>query len=687
MHKSNSKSKIDYKIKKPDLVTEKRLVTEEIFDLVFKDTSVKYGLQEFPKDVFKGINAFRKEDGRFYVRCLKRKRDIFVYDENKKTGKPEEIIRQLFLIHIRDYLKYPLTQVNVEEPIQMGSDDSKKADIVIFTDDTCTGKYIIFEVKKPDEKEGIEQLQSYMNATGVKFGAWSNGSKTIVQLREEDIKTKGEPYRYRDISRLPKKGEFLKDILKPLTKKDLKIITNLKETVQRLEEDALANAGVNAFDELFKLFFAKLHDEFDPKKKDDSPMQFRVPEADPDTIYEIINGLFQEAKKRSGWGGIFDKEEILKLKDDALIKCASTLEPLRFHDADLDVIDAAFEYLINPEQKGQKGQYFTPRMVVDMCVKMTDPQVDEKVIDPACGSAGFLIHTIKHVREHQKWGIDLDKVYRYANDYVFAVDFDDKLKKVAKVMMLIAGDGKSNVFGVDSLDFRKWAKSEAAEKIGSFKKDEKDGDFDIVLTNPPFSGKITGKEQLSIYELYELQQSGKLSEDDEESDEGEQKQKNKKKKVNSMKRDILFIERCLRFLKPGGRMAIVLPQGNLNNIGTKALREWIMQKARILAVVGLGVNTFKPFTGTKTSVLFLQKWGGMAGKPIDDYPIFMATSERSGKDSSGDYILLNNREGQFINNEGKIIEPTKEKPVVDTDLNDIAEAFRGFCKKEGIKFN
>jgi type I restriction enzyme M protein len=664
-----------------------KIGSEEIFDLVFKDSSVKYGLQEFPRDVFKGVSFLGKEDGKVYIRCLKRDKEVFVYDRNKKSGKPEEIIRQLFLIYVRDYLKYPLNQVSVEEPIQMASDDSKRADIVIFTDDTCTRKYIIIEVKKPEEKDGVDQLRSYLNATGVRFGAWSNGSKTICQLREEDAETKGEPYDYRDIPRLPKKGEYLKDILKPLTKKDLKLITNLKETIQRLEEDALANAGVNAFDELFKLFFAKLHDEFDPKKNDDSPMRFRVPEADPDTIYEIINGLFQEAKKRPGWTDIFDVDEVLKLKDEALIKCASTLEPLRFHDANLDVIDAAFEYLINPEQKGQKGQYFTPRMVVDMCVKMIDPQVDERVIDPACGSAGFLIHTIKHVRAAQKWGEDLDKVYRYASNYVYAVDFDDKLKKVAKVMMLIAGDGKSNVFGVDSLDFRKWTKSEAAARVGPFKKDIKDGNFDVVLTNPPFAGKITGKEQLSAYELYELQQLGKLSDEEEIEDEEQEAEKKTKKNVNSMKRDILFIERCLRLLKPGGRMAIVLPQGNLNNIGTKALREWIIQKARILAAVGLGVNTFKPFTGTKTSVLFLQKWGGAAGKPMDDYPIFMATSEKPGKDSSGEYLILTNKEGHPVDREGRVINILKEKLFVDHDLDEIAEAFVDFRKKEGLKFN
>jgi type I restriction enzyme M protein len=225
-------------------------------------------------------------------------------------------------------------------------------------------------------------------------------------------------------------------------------------------------------------------------------------------------------------------------------------------------------------------------------------------------------------------------------------------------------------------------------RIGPFKRDIKDGDFDLVLTNPPFSGKITGKEQLSVFELYELQQSGQLNEDDEETENEEEKPKARpKRKVNSMKRDILFIERCLRFLKPGGRMAIVLPQGNLNNIGTKALREWIMQKARVLAVVGLGVNTFKPFTGTKTSVLFLQKWGGNVGKTIYDYPIFMATSEHSGKNSSGDYVTLADKEGHLIDNEGKFLDPLKEKPVIDHDLNYIAEAFKNFCDKEGIKIN
>jgi type I restriction enzyme M protein len=658
----------------------------QLIDEIFGEPEIKHGLNVFNSPDMQELNLlgkidiFRKDrDGKIYINCLKRKREI--------VAKPEEIVRQIFMVYVRDYLKYPISQVDVEVLIQMGSDDSKRADIVVYTDDTCTRKYLIFEIKKPEADSGVDQLQSYLNATGTFFGAWSNGKDIVFQLREESTETKGEPYHYRDIPRLPKKSEVLDDVLKPLTRKDLRSIQNLKDTVKRLEDTVLANAGVNAFDEIFKLLFAKLNDEFDPRKNDDSPMKFRVPKADPETVYERINDLFQEAKSRPGWEGIFDQDEVLKLKDDALILCASALEPLKFHDADLDVIDAAFEYLINPEQKGAKGQYFTPRMVVDMAVEMIDPQVNEKVIDPACGSAGFLIHTIKHVRKNQGWEKDLEKTYRYANDYIYAVDFDEKLKKVAKVMMLIAGDGKSNVFSVDSLDYRKWAKSEASHRIGAFKKDIRDGSFDIVLTNPPFSGKISGKEQLSAFELYDLFQSGKLTDDEEEIGESQtDHSRNSKRKVNSMKRDILFIERALRFLRPGGRMAIVLPQGNLNNIGSQALREWLMSKAKVIAIIGLGVNTFKPFTGTKTSVVLLQKWGGMAGKIAKDYPIFMATSERSGKNSSGDYIVLTDKDGHLTDKQGTPIDPVKDKPIVDNDLDEITQAFKNYCVNENIKF-
>jgi type I restriction enzyme M protein len=653
----------------------------ELLDHIFADPNTKRGLKFFTKGERSKIKLRETGEDKIEIWCAKRERWL--------RAKPEEVVRQLFVIWTQDTLKYPLARIKVEWAVQMGQDAEKeRTDIAIFSDDACTDPYILFELKKPESKEGLEQLRSYLNWTGSFFGCWSNGGDYSFQLREEEPTSKKAPYKYRTIARLPRLGEDLKDILKPLTYAELQPIPNLRGLIVQLEHDALANAGVNAFDELFKLFFAKLHDEFQPKKKPTDPVDFRVPMGSPELVYKRLNDLFEAAKKRPHWSDIFDEGEKLKLRGDALKLCASALEGHSLAKTDLEVVDAAFEYLINPEQKGQKGQYFTPRPVVKMAVKMLNPQDGEKVIDPACGSCGFLIHTIRHVQKLYGW--NRDKLYKYANEHLYAVDFDDRLKKVAKTMMIIAGDGKANVFCVNSLDIREWQNSDASKRIGEFAKNIKDGEFDIVLTNPPFAGKITGKTQLAGYDLYELAMTGALKEDedDEEAESGEDEPEKKattKRKVAGMRRDILFIERCLDLLRPGGRMAIVLPQGNLNNLGTRGLRAYIGDRARLLAVVGLHGNTFKPFTNTKTSVLFLQKWGGEAGDPIKSYPVFMATSQRSGKDSSGEYVYRVT-DGYIVDEDGIPIIQSGKSASIDHDLDEIAEAFVKWGKEQAFTF-
>ena len=652
----------------------------ELLDRIFRDPSTKHGLKFFTKGEREKIKLRLTDDDKIEIYCAKRERWL--------KAKSEEVVRQMFLIWVQDTLKYPLRRIQVEWSIQMGEDTEKeRADIVIFTDDACTDPYIIFELKKPNSKDGLEQLRSYLRWTGCFFGCWSNGSDHSFQLKEENKDTKKGPYTFRDIGRLPKLGQDIEDILQPLTFSELKPITDMRALIERLEHDALANAGVNAFDELFKLFFAKLHDEFRPKRKNSDAVEFRVTVGSPDVIYKRFNNLFQDAKKRPHWDQIFDEGEVLKLKGDALKLCSAALEPYSLAHTDLDAVDAAFEYLINPEQKGQKGQYFTPRPVVKMSVKMLNPQDGEKVIDPACGSCGFLIHTIRHIQRLYNWSTD--RLYRYANDNLYAVDFDDRLKKVAKTMMIIAGDGKANVFGCSSLDIRDWQNSEARTKIGEFSKETRDGNFDLVLTNPPFAGKITGKTQLAAYDLYELVATGALAEEEEEdaNEPGDEAEKlRKRKKVNGMKRDILFIERCLDLLKPGGRMAIVLPQGNLNNLGTRALRSYIASRARLLAVVGLHINTFKPFTGTKTSVVFLQKWGGDTGDTIENYPVFMATSQHSGKDNSGEYVFKYDKKGNQIDEDGIPVTESGRPAAINHDLDDIANAFFAWGREQGFSF-
>jgi type I restriction enzyme M protein len=434
----------------------------ELIDRVFRDPAVKQGLKFFTKGERAKLRRRLIAEDRVEIYCAKREKWL--------RAKPEEVIRQTFLVYVQESLGYKLQRVLVEWPIQMGEDSEKeRADIAVFTDDACTDPYIVFELKKPDSRDGLEQLRSYLRWTGCFFGCWSNGSDHSFQLREEEASARKGPYKFRDIGRLPRVDQDLDDILQPLTFAELKPISDMRALIERLEHDALSNAGVNAFDELFKLFFAKLHDEFRPKRKPKDAVEFRVPAASPEVIYRRFNDLFLAAKKRPHWNQIFDPGDVLKLKGDALRLCAAALEPYSIAQTDLDAVDAAFEYLVNPEQKGQKGQYFTPRPVVKMAVRMLNPQEAEKVIDPACGSCGFLIHAIRHVQKKYDWSTD--RLYRYSNENLYAVDFDDRLKKVAKTMMIIAGDGKANVVGCSALDVREWQNSDARTKIGEFSKD------------------------------------------------------------------------------------------------------------------------------------------------------------------------------------------------------------------------
>jgi len=666
-------NKINYQLPK------EKVDTDEILDMVFKDSSVKHGLQEFSKEALKRINAFEKEDGRFYVRCLKRGKDIFIYDKNKKMGKPEEVIRQLWLVKLAQEYKYPLNRIEVEKSVQFGREvREKSADIVLYKDDKIT-PYIIFELKQPNAKKAEEQLKSYLSAEGAEGGVWSNGIQKFILYRpypKEYITT---------LSDIPNVNQTWDDLFEEKrTYDELQEKFDLSFIISRLEEMVLAQAGVNVFEEVFKLIYAKLYDEDQARnfraKKEVHFRQYK----EPKKTYVVINDeLFKGAIKE--WEDIFNPLSKIDLTPEQLQICVPFLEGVKFFGSgreELEIIDRAFEHLISEVSKGQKGQYFTPRNVIKMCVKMLSPQKDERIIDPACGSGGFLLHTMYWVWDNDLKSASLTAKQKYANRYLFGIDFDDNMRRISQALMLIAGDGRHNIFKRNSLDGRDWIGEQAEEARSSLKsllkhfensKQEEENrktyrylNFDILMTNPPFAGEITDSGLLRQYEF--AKKNGKL-----------------KQKVE---RHLLFIERSLDTLRPGGRMAIVLPQGVYNNTGMEWLRLWFFEKARILAVVGLEGNTFKlpapaKGTGTKTSVLFLKKWKEDE-EPLEDYPIFMAVSKKSGKDNSGEYIFLDEK-GRRIKSEGGIFE-TSGKLRLDDDLDEIAEAFIKFAKKEKFEW-
>ncbi|NOT18212.1 MAG: N-6 DNA methylase [Sulfuriferula sp.] len=570
-----------------------------------------------------------------YVTCLVRGKSI------KLT--PEEVVRQLFIMVLRDDLGYPVTRMELEYGVTFGV-EKKRADICIFDKDRPTVAYILVELKKPKLKDGKDQLKSYCNATGAPMGVWSNGDSISFYHRKD-------PNYFEDIPAIPSANEKLSDILTTrwtiddLVKMD-KLVNqkkSLKDLILEMEDEVLANAGVDVFEELFKLVFTKLYDEMESGRDKKRTLIFKNYGDTETELKTKIQALFDQA--RGIWEGVFPEGAKIDLTPSHLAVCVASLEAVKLFNSNLDVVDEAFEYLINKSSKGEKGQYFTPRYVIDMCVKMLNPQEHETLIDTAAGSCGFPVHGIFHVWEQimKDEGLSRSHLFtterkpvrceKYVQDKVFAIDFDEKAVRVGRTLNLIAGDGQTNVLHLNTLDYERWdekTKDEAwtdiygegwkkLRKLRATKDHNRDFGFDVLMAKPPFAGDIKETRIIAKYEL------GK---------------KDNGKYQSNVGRDILFIERNLNFIKPGGRMAIVLPQGRFNNSSDKSIREYLAERCRILAVVGLHGNVFKPHTGTKTSVLFVQKWDDTLCPKVDDYPIFFATMQEPSKDNSGDKIFV-----------------------------------------------
>lgn len=679
----------------------------DILQSILKDSN--YNLSLFSTEEIEALRekVFTKEargKETAFINCVVRDKGIQL--------KPEEVVRQLYATRLIEQYGYPKKRLAFEYAVTFGR-EKKSADIVIFDKDRTDTAYIVVELKKPKLKDGKNQLRSYCNATGAPIGVWTNGEKISHYHRKD-------PNYFEDITDIPKEKQSLKDILSErFTLRDLitkdKIANerkSLKDIILEMEDEVLANAGVDVFEEVFKLIFTKLYDEFGSKKDKDiieyhldqnlddeergdyeklkecleslndkkfRVMEFRNTGQTDSELKKKIQDLFNEAK--SQWHGVFPEGASFELSDSHLSVCVSSLQDVKLFNSNLLVVDEAFEYLVNKSAKGEKGQYFTPRHVIDMCVQMLNPKRGEYMIDTASGSCGFPVHTIFKLTGHLFTNAEIPDEEKQHVLKVFGIDFDEKTVRVARTLNLIAGDGETNVLHLNTLDFDRWSDKtendkkwintygkgfDRLEKLRTEKGENKTFDFDLLMANPPFAGDIKESRILHQYELG-FKSNGKAQ--------------------SKVGRDILFIERNLDFLKPGGRMAIVLPQGRFNNTSDKHIREFIAQHGRILAVVGLHGNTFKPHTGTKTSVLFVQKWHDELCPKVDDYPIFFAISEKGGKDNSGDYVYVKNGNEKYkLDKNGHLI-VDHDLHNHDGELSDgVAEAFIGWAKHEKLSF-
>jgi type I restriction enzyme M protein len=425
-------------------------------------------------------------------------------------------------------------------------------------------------------------------------------------------------------------------------------VGSLESLFLRLEELVLANSGQDEFSEVFKLLVAKLWDERGGKAP-----RFRACERPADT-YAAVAALLRDAEK--AWPGILEPRSTPGLTAEHLQVCVEALAMHTVSDAGLTVMDGFFEFLVARGAKGAKGQFFTPRHVVEFCVRMLRPRVEETVLDPACGSGGFLIHALDYVRREGR--LQPPEISDYCATKLWGFDIDARAVRVAKALMLLAGDGSANVLQLNSLlqesrqgqlpfgsEFPDGPLGLTVEDVCRARLRHHKG-FDLILTNPPFAGDVREPTLLETYAL----SRGKPR----------------------VERDVLFLERCLQLLRPGGRMAIVLPHNKFATDAWGHAREWLLHNARVVGVVGLGRNTFLPHTHQKASVLFAVKTDGRKRCPHDER-IFFAVSERDGKNSKG----------RFLPRPGVDSEAAAWDRV-DHDLDEVLAGFRRFCDEEAL---
>ena len=530
--------------------------------------------------------------------------NLFNIDSDFATGKtidlskPEEPVRQDTERWLVDELGYEKNRLDIEYRINVGS-RKVRPDITIFRKqirpDLDQHKDILglVETKSKSISEAEGQLRSYMAVcSSCEWGVAATGDTRQFYQR----KPNGEIER---IHAIPPYGVSIDQSIR-LKKSDLRPAVNLKVRFKSILYQLYSNANINnrtrLCDEITKILFCKIYDE-------------RLNRAEPyfQVLPDKTNFQIRMNIQKNLWepvlieleetAGIFKKNQKIDLDPDSVRFVAGELEQLSLLNTDHDVTGAAFEVFAERYFVGEKGEFFTPRIAIKNAIKMLDPQYTNTIIDPACGSGGFLIYALEHIWDATGTsGLNKEATRRQSPSFIYGIDKEPNLVKVARAYMALIGDGKTNIADTDSLmrfgDWNEKARSMLADDNGNIK------EFDFVFTNPPFGADIK-VESHSILKHYDLGHKWT-------------KPKNslrwvKSDQTKSTEPQILFLELCVNLLKEGGRLCIVLPEGVFGNTKTGYVRQWLLENTTILAVWDCPEPLFLPHTDTKTCMLFAER--------------------------------------------------------------------------------
>ena len=553
---------------------------------------------------------------------------------------PEEIDSvQTFSRQLVEDYGYPkeYIQTRPQHRVKVRPSDTKKeypVDIAVFQDAMKFEEslYIVVECKKKNRKDGRTQLENYLTLSSAYLGVWFNGEEHL--FIRKFVKPNGEII-FEEIPNIPKFGQRIEDIGQ-FKRSDLTPTHNLKTNFKSIRNYLAANNVGTARDEvlaqqLINIIFCKIYDE--KYTAPDEIVRFRAGiDEKPKDIENRIYGLFDELKAK--YPEVIEKEDKISLDTNSIAFIVGELQNYSLMDCERDVVADAFETFIDHALKGGQGQFFTPRNVVKMVVDILKPTEKDKIIDPACGSGGFLIETLKSVwskmdEKYQKLGWKYHEIEKEKNEIATknfrGIDKDYFLSKVAKAYMNLVGDGTTGIFCEDSLEEPKNWNPETKLKIQL-------ESFDIVLTNPPFGKeiKVVGKDKLQQFDLaHEWKKMNDVF-----------------VKTNKIKEDvqpqILFIERCFQLLKTGGKLGIILPETFFHAPKLYYILDFF-KKHNVMWVIDLPHNTFRPLCNAKCCVLIIQK-GMPQQKKID-----MGVAVEMGHDHNGKPMYRWDYKTQTIN--------------------------------------